>query len=149
MFSVNYASRRTKFQQRQVFKKYFATTFDEVRANKTKTITEEQREFYFKHGYLVLPGFLSDEWLEKLNKVTDEFIEMSRNYTSETVLPLGTGKDEEDQLRDKFMLAEGHTAEFPMVTRLSSPSHVHETYWKYTYEISASIYDSSYIFNLK
>ncbi len=54
-----------------------------------ETITEEQREHYFKHGYLVLPGFLSEEWVNKLNEVTDHFIELSKNYTIKDVLPLG------------------------------------------------------------
>ena len=118
---------------------FFSTFPEEIREFPTKVISEEQREFYFKHGYLVLPGFLSNKWIEKLNNVTNEFVQISRKYTQDMVLPLGQGNDEEDKLLDKFMLAEGHTSDNPMVTRLSSPSHVHDTYWSYTNEIAASI----------
>lgn len=69
-------------------KRSFATYPSEIRKYPTQTITNTQREFYFKHGYLVLPGFLSTEWLEKLNTVTEEFIELSKKYNKEKVLPL-------------------------------------------------------------
>jgi|MDTC01.3.fsa_nt_gb ectoine hydroxylase-related dioxygenase (phytanoyl-CoA dioxygenase family) len=115
-----------------------ATNPDEVRRNAPQCITEEQRDYYFQHGYLVLPGFLSDEWLERLNAATDEVVERSRGFSHEAVRPLGQFS-EDDPLADKLVLAEGHTAEAPMLTRLSAPVDVHPDYWAYSFELAASI----------
>jgi hypothetical protein len=40
---------------------------------------------------------------------------------------------------DKFMLAEGHTAENPMITRLSAPVDCDEVYWEYARDVAASV----------
>jgi hypothetical protein len=54
------------------------------------------------------------------------------------VLPLGQAS-EDDPLADKFMLAHGHTADTPMLTRLVSPVDVDPLYWQYATEIAASV----------
>lgn len=47
----------------------------------TKVITNEQRKQYFRDEFLVLPEFVSQQWLEKLRSVTDEFVEKSRHIS--------------------------------------------------------------------
>jgi len=98
--------------------------------------SRRRSESYFKTGMLVLPGFLSSSWLSRLLEVTDHFIERSKGYTE--VLPLGVNTTD-DPLKDKLVLAEGHCAEEPRLTRLSSPVDLHETYWQYATEIAAGI----------
>jgi hypothetical protein len=34
-------------------------------------------------------GFLSQEWIQRLRDTTDKFVQLSRGYTRDTVLPLG------------------------------------------------------------
>ena len=100
------------------------------RSTPANVLTEEQRDFYFEHGYLVLHEHLSQFWLDRLTKATDEFIEKSKGYTAKDALPFGAASH--DDLADKFSFAEGHTREHPMLTRLASPSTSHETYWEVT-----------------
>jgi hypothetical protein len=53
----------------------------------TKRLTQDQIQHYRQQGYLVLEGFLSDEWLDRLNQVKSDFIEQSRKVsTSDLVL---------------------------------------------------------------
>ena len=86
-------------------------------------LSSEHREHYFEHGFLVMPGMLSDDWLDRLNAVTREVVAQSAHYTRDDVRPLG--QRGEDPLADKLMLADGHTAAEPMLTRLSAPVDVH------------------------
>ena len=39
---------------------------EEVLSHTPKVLSQEQREFYFDNGYLLLEKFVSDEWLERL-----------------------------------------------------------------------------------
>ena len=52
---------KRKWNYSRCNKTFFSTFPEEIREFPTKVISEEQREFYFKHGYLVLPGFLSNK----------------------------------------------------------------------------------------
>ena len=55
-------------------------------------------------------------------KVVEEVVEKSRQYTKATTFPLGShDRPADDVLADKLMIAEGHTAAAPMLTRLSAP----------------------------
>ncbi|HUT49018.1 MAG TPA: hypothetical protein VM325_06740 [Alphaproteobacteria bacterium] len=49
----------------------------DILAAAPKVLTQDQRAFYFETGYLMLPSFVSDEWLARLAAVTDRFIEQS------------------------------------------------------------------------
>jgi ectoine hydroxylase len=88
----------------------------EILATSTKILTSEQREFYFENGYLLLPGFVSQEWLDCLQAVTAQMVEESRT--------VGTS----DQ---KFVLEAGHSAASPRLRRLTSPVAHHPAYWEF------------------
>ena len=115
-----------------------ATWAHEVRETPCKVLTEAQREHYLEHGYLVLPGFVSGDTLARLKKVTDDVVERSAAYTRNSTRALGQ-EDPDDVLVDKLMLAEGHTASAPMVTRLSAPVEVSETYWSFASGLAADV----------
>jgi len=46
-----------------------------------KVLSQEQREFYFENGYLLLEKFVSEEWLDRLWQVTNSYVEESRQRT--------------------------------------------------------------------
>src|SRR2546425_12793753 len=71
---------------------------EEILARPAKTLTREQREFYFENGYLLLPEFVSEEWRERLQAVTAQLIEESRTVTKSG---------------EKFVVETGHTAASP------------------------------------
>ena len=79
-----------------------------------KTITQEQRDAYFKDGYLMIEKAISEEWLKKLREAAEGFVERSRSVT----------------VADKvFDIEPGHSAENPRLRRVSSPQDQHPVFW--------------------
>ena len=69
-------------------------------------LTTEQQDFYDQNGYLMVENVITKDQLNKLQTITYEFIEASRNI------------QEND---DVFDLDEGHSAENPRLTRIKLP----------------------------
>jgi ectoine hydroxylase-related dioxygenase (phytanoyl-CoA dioxygenase family) len=84
-------------------------------------LTEEQRDTYARDGFLSVPGLVDETWLERLRRVTAQFVETSRELTDSNML---------------FDLDEGHSAADPRLRRLSSPTDLHDEYWQFA---SASV----------
>src|SRR5437660_5329172 len=82
----------------------------------TAVLSEAQREHYRQSGRVTVPGLVNTEWLERLRRVTDEFVDASRELTESNIL---------------YDLDLGHTANEPRLRRLSSPTDLHETYWEF------------------
>ena len=66
-------------------------------------LTVEQTDFYEQNGYLMVEDVITKDQLNKLQEITYDFIESSRQVT------------END---DVFDLDEGHSAETPRLTRI-------------------------------
>ena len=96
----------------------------DVRAHPTVALTEEQREFYFANGYVVVERFVDSDWLERLRKVTSGFVDRSRKET---------------RSGNVFDLAPGHGAESPRVRRLKSPDDQDTAYWEFARDVVADI----------
>lgn len=79
-------------------------------------LSQDQREFYFENGYLLIEKAINDEWLKRLRDTIDEVVEETRVLT------------ESDK---KWDLEAGHTAENPRLRRLSSPNDHHPVFWEY------------------
>jgi ectoine hydroxylase len=82
----------------------------------TAVLSEAQREHYQRSGWVAVPGLVDAEWLERLRRVTDEFVDASRALTESNIL---------------YDLDVGHSAGEPRLRRLSSPTDLHETYWEF------------------
>ena len=78
-------------------------------------LTQEHVDFYHEHGYLGVENVLTEAEVEELRRVTDEFVEKSREVTEHTA---------------QFDLEPGHTPENPRLRRLKSPAKHHEVYHK-------------------
>lgn len=76
-------------------------------------LTQEQIYFYHQNGYLGVENVLSAEEITDLRRVTDEFVEKSREVTEHT---------------DVFDLEPGHTSETPRVRRIKNPASNHIVY---------------------
>jgi ectoine hydroxylase-related dioxygenase (phytanoyl-CoA dioxygenase family) len=87
----------------------------QVLAQPPRVLTQAQRESYFENGYLLVERLIPVEMVARLNAVTAEFIERSRQETR-------SGKT--------FDLAPGHGAACPMVRRLKRPDEQHPLYWE-------------------
>jgi hypothetical protein len=79
-------------------------------------LTQAQREFYFREGYLLLPEIVPAEWIERLRKATDELIERSRTVTKSDAV---------------WDLEAGHSAQSPRLRRVSAPVDQHPAFWEY------------------
>ena len=89
---------------------------EQILAQTAKVLRQQQREFYFQNGYLVLDQFIDQTWLDRIWQVTNEFIDESRGLT---------------QSDEKFDLEPDHTAEQPRLRRLSYPTAHHDLYWQF------------------
>lgn len=76
-------------------------------------LTQQQIAFYHKHGYLGVENVLSQGEVDDLRRVTDVFVEKSREVAEHTAV---------------FDLEPGHTPENPKLRRLKSPIEQHEVY---------------------
>ena len=76
-------------------------------------LTQEQIEGYRDRGYLAVENVLSQAEVDELRRVTDEFVEKSREVTEHT---------------DVFDLEPGHTPESPKLRRLKGPIKQHPVY---------------------
>jgi ectoine hydroxylase-related dioxygenase (phytanoyl-CoA dioxygenase family) len=76
-------------------------------------LSQAQIEFYHENGYLGVENVLSPAEVAELQRVTDEFVEMSHQVTQHT---------------DVFDLEPGHTPEKPRLRRLKDPIKQHPVY---------------------
>ena len=92
---------------------------DDVLAAPATVLSQEQREFYFENGYLLLERIVPIEWLDRLRSITADFVEQSRSLTQSDAI---------------FDLEPDHTSENPRLRRLTSPVEQHPTYWEFASE---------------
>ena len=76
-------------------------------------LTQQQIAFYHEHGYLGVENVLSQREVDDLRRVTDVFVEKSREVSEHT---------------EVFDLEPGHTPENPKLRRLKSPIEQHAVY---------------------
>ena len=66
-------------------------------------LTEQQKAAFESEGYLLLPGFIDDEWLEKLTAAMESFIEQSRAL---------------DESSAQILVEPGHSPDAPRLRRI-------------------------------
>ena len=54
----------------------------EILRRPAKILTQSQREAYFRDGFIGVEGLIDSHWLERLNRITDEFIQISKEYSA-------------------------------------------------------------------
>jgi ectoine hydroxylase len=91
-------------------------TPEQVLSYAPKVLSQKQREAYFRDGFILLAGFLSQDWIEKLRAITEEMVDRSRRVAKSDAV---------------WDLEKGHTAEAPRLRRLTSPNDHHPLYWEY------------------
>lgn len=91
-------------------------TPEQVLAIEPKVLSQEQREFYFAKGYLLLERIIPDETIAELRRVTDAKVDETRSLTKSDAV---------------WDLEPGHSARHPKLRRLSSPCDHDPAYWSY------------------
>jgi len=98
-------------------------TPEEILSHAPRVLSQAQRESYFEHGYVMVEGLISDDWLDRLNRTTEEYLERSR------------GLSESDFT---FDLAPGHSSDRPKVRRLKGPD-TDPVYWAFANDVIADV----------
>ncbi len=89
---------------------------EDVLKHPPRILTESQRARYFADGYLVLPDYVPQHWLARLQAAAAELLDRSRAVTrSDSV----------------FVLEEGHSAAHPRLHRVTSPQDQHPDIWAF------------------
>jgi hypothetical protein len=89
---------------------------EDVMRHPLNVLTETQRRRFFSSGYLVLPDYVPQKWLDRLRRATAELLDRSREVRQST---------------DVFVLEEGHSAENPRLHRVTSPQDQHKAFWEF------------------
>ena len=97
---------------------------EEILAERPRVLTQAQRTFYFRHGYLLLERFIEPAWLDRLHDVAESFIEASRSASPED---------------GAFDLAPGHTPEQLRLRRVNTPDQRHDLYWEFATGVVADV----------
>ena len=90
---------------------------EEVLSCRPNALRQAQRASYFENGYLLLENFITGDLLKRLQDVTEEFIQKSKEFSASN---------------DMFDLEPDHNSEAPRVRRLNMPYRQHPVYWKFT-----------------
>src|SRR5688572_5491032 len=91
-------------------------TPEQILAIEPVVLSQAQREFYFSEGYLLLPGVIGPDWLDRLREATARLVERSRSV------------QKSDEI---FDLEPGHTSAAPRLRRVSRPVEHDPVYWAY------------------
>lgn len=94
-------------------------TPDEILSQTPRVLSQDQREFYFDQGYLLVEEFVDKFWLKKLRDAIDRQVELSRKITrSDSV----------------FDLEPAHRSDDPRLRRVSSPCDQDPVFWQFLAE---------------
>lgn len=99
-------------------------TPEEVRAVPLRVLSEAERESYLTQGYILLPGIIPGDVIDRLQAVVAEMVDRSRSLRQPDAM---------------FELEADHTAENPRLRRLSSPQEHHPYFWEFATGLVADV----------
>ena len=96
----------------------------EINNYSTKYLTKEQRDSYFKNGYIFLENIITIEQLNKLKEVKNDLVLKSSEFTSSN---------------DSYDLSPEHSQKNPAIRRLKSPDMINTIFWEFANDLIADI----------
>jgi len=94
-------------------------TPEQVLSHAPRVLTQEQREFYFENGWLLLEKFVPDGWIERLRAAAAEVVEGTRVMAQST---------------PAIELLPDHSADRPRPWLVSSPEDLQPAIWAFVSE---------------
>jgi hypothetical protein len=88
----------------------------DVLAHRATVLRDEQRRAFFDQGFLVLPDYVPEGWLQRLRGAMAELLDRSRAVTQSDTI---------------YVLEEGHSRDMPRLHRISSPQDQHPVFWEF------------------
>ena len=99
-------------------------TPEEILSHPARVLSQAQREHYFEHGFVGVESLVPDDLLTRLQAVTQDFVDQSRQVTSSG---------------DVFDIGPGHSADTPVLRRLKKPDDRHDEYWGFARGLMADV----------
>ena len=91
-------------------------TPERILEHPARVLTEAQRAFYFREGYLLVEKAIPEDWIERLRAASMAFIERSREVTRSDAI---------------FDLEPDHRPDAPRLRRVSNPDQHDPVIWEY------------------
>lgn len=79
-------------------------------------LTDAQRRQYFRDGFLTIPNAIAADWIDRLTKLSDQFVEASRSF---------------ERTDEVFDLGPSHSPSTPHVRRLKALVDRHPEFWAF------------------
>ncbi len=99
-------------------------TPEDILRHPARVLTQDQREAYFRDGYLVVERLIPEDVVDEINRITAGWIDRSRAITTPN---------------DVLDVAPSHSAEKPVVRRLKKPDGMDPAYWDYANGVIADV----------
>ncbi len=99
-------------------------TPEEILSYPSKVLSDEQRKYYFRYGFVGVRDLVPKETLNKLKDLTNQFVEKSRKVLESNSV---------------FDIGPGHSRDFPVLRRLKSPDENHNEYWNFSTGLMADV----------
>ena len=99
-------------------------TPEDILRHPARVLTQDQREAYFRDGYLVVERLIPEDVVDEINRITAGWIDRSRAITAPN---------------DVLDVAPAHSAEKPVVRRLKKPDGMDPAYWDYANGVIADV----------
>lgn len=99
-------------------------TPEDILRHPARVLTQDQREAYFRDGYLVAERLIPEDVVDEINRITAGWIDRSRAIMAPN---------------DVLDVAPSHSAEKPVVRRLKKPDGMDPVYWEYANGIIADV----------
>ncbi|MAO55911.1 MAG: phytanoyl-CoA dioxygenase [Rhodospirillaceae bacterium] len=97
---------------------------EDILRHPARVLTQDQREAYFRDGYLVVERLIPEDVVDEINRITAGWIDRSRAITAPN---------------DVLDVAPSHSAEKPVVRRLKKPDGMDPAYWDYANGVIADV----------
>ena len=95
-----------------------------ILAEPARVLTQQQREYYFAHGFVGVEELVPERTLSELINITGEFIEKSKRET---------------ESGSTYDIGPGHSASSPVLRRLKCPDENHDTFWNFAKGLMADV----------
>jgi ectoine hydroxylase len=89
---------------------------EDVLTHRALVLSEAQRAAYFSDGFLVVPDYVPQAWLERLRAANHALLDRSRAVRESDAV---------------FVLEDGHSAATPRLHRVTSPQDQHPDIWSF------------------
>lgn len=99
-------------------------TPEDILKHPPRVLSQDQREFYFEHGYVAGDGLIPSDVVAGMQTLAAEFVDRSREQT---------------ESGNVYDLAPGHSATVPRLRRLKRPDEQHGEFWSFATGVIADI----------